>query len=291
MSNTGSSAVSSSMPGLSLTHMSAPLTEFKKSLEERSQFLANLEEEMMKRLKTAPKGTLRISRHRNTDQYYYREKRTDQRGKYIRKENQELAVRLAQKGYEEDLLKRAHQEHNAIDAFLKHFPGNGPERLYGELTDSRKMLVTPVLETDEMFVKRWKDCRYEGKEFPKDFPELLTEKGERVRSKSEMIIANMLEGAHIPYRYEYPIRLKGMGKIYPDFTVLSLRLRREIYWEHLGMMDDPEYAEKAIRKITAYHMNNIYPGERLILTMETKTTPINVRQLKRIIAHYFTQEQ
>jgi len=71
-------------------------------------------------------------------------------------------------------------------------------------------------------------------------PELYTAKGERVRSKSEIIIADSLMRAGVPYRYEFPIILNGYGKIYPDFTVLNVGLRKELYWEHLGMMDDSE---------------------------------------------------
>lgn len=75
------------------------------------------------------------------------------------------------------------------------------------------------------------------------------EKGERVRSKSEVIIADMLNRKGISYRYEYPVYLKNVGQIYPDFTVLDAIRRREIYWEHLGMMDDPDYAEMAILRV------------------------------------------
>ena len=41
----------------------------------------------------------------------------------------------------------------------------------------------------------------------------------------------------------------GGVKIYPDFTVLNVRTRETIYLEHLGMMDDPQYYESAIKRI------------------------------------------
>ena len=66
-----------------------------------------------------------------------------------------------------------------------------------------------------------------------------TSKGERVRSKSEVIIADVLNREGVPYRYEYPIYIKGIGKIYPDFTVLNIGIRKEMIWDHFGMMDDP----------------------------------------------------
>ena len=96
----------------------------------------------------------------------------------------------------------------------------------------------------------------------------------------------MLAKEDVPYRYEYPLYLEGADTIYPDFMVLNVRLRKELYWEHFGIMDDAEYAEKAVRKIAKYYMNGFYPGENLILTYETRATPLNVLQIKEIIKHY-----
>lgn len=90
----------------------------------------------------------------------------------------------------------------------------------------------------------------------------------------------------VPYRYEFPIHLNGIGKVYPDFTVLNKRERKEMHWEHLGMMDDPDYAEKAVRKIEMYQNNGFFPGDKLILTYETKMNPINPQTVMLIIQRY-----
>ena len=52
------------------------------------------------------------------------------------------------------------------------------------------------------------------------------------------------------------------------------------------MMDEPEYAEKAVQKIESYEQNDIYPGETLILTYETKRNPINQKLIHEIICKY-----
>ena len=111
-------------------------------------------------------------------------------------------------------------------------------------------------------------------------------KDERVRSKSELIFADMLSKGGVPYRYEYPMYLRGMGKIYPDFTVLNVKKRKEMFWEHFGMMDDPTYVESAIKKIATYEQNGIFPGENLIMTFETRKNSINQRLVKGLIEHY-----
>ena len=114
-----------------------------------------------------------------------------------------------------------------------------------------------------------------------------SEKGERVRSKSEIIIANLLNKQGIPYRYEYPVYLSGWGKVYPDFTLLNVRERKEIYWEHLGRMSDADYAEMAIQKIALYEQNNIFIGDKLILTFETQNHPLNQKHIFTILNRFF----
>lgn len=57
-------------------------------------------------------------------------------------------------------------------------------------------------------------------------------------------------------------------------------------WEHLGMMDDPNYVDMAIKKINTYEQNDILLGKNLILTYETKKNPLNSKTIKLIIQHY-----
>jgi hypothetical protein len=73
---------------------------------------------------------------------------------------------------------------------------------------------------------------------------------------------------------------------HPDFTILRMEDRKEIYWEHLGMMDDPEYCTNAIQRIRLYEANSIYPWRELVLSMETVSTPINLAVINRMISLY-----
>jgi exodeoxyribonuclease V alpha subunit len=63
-----------------------------------------------------------------------------------------------------------------------------------------------------------------------------------VRSKSEVIIANLLATAKIPFRYEVPLFASDGTFYLPDF-IIEWR-GRKFFWEHLGMLDKPEYEEK-----------------------------------------------
>lgn len=107
-----------------------------------------------------------------------------------------------------------------------------------------------------------------------------------MRSKTEILIANALNKHGIPYHYEKPLYLDGYGTIHPDFTVLNVRLRKEFYWEHMGLMDDVDYAEKALQRITAYEKNGYFPGTELILTHETQKYPMDSRLIDKMIRRY-----
>ena len=107
-----------------------------------------------------------------------------------------------------------------------------------------------------------------------------------MRSKSEKILADYFFRNDIPYKYEKPLLLKGYGTVHPDFTLFAPKLRKEIYWEHEGRMDDPVYARSAVKKINLYESNRIYVGERLILTYETEDSVINTRDVMCKLERY-----
>ena len=113
--------------------------------------------------------------------------------------------------------------------------------------------------------------------------EILTEKGESVKSKSEKIIADKLNMMNIPYCYEVPLYLKGYGYVKPDFKVLNVATRKEYYWEHYGMMDNKDYIIKALKKKNSYISNNFIVGDNLIETYESQSCPLDTRNVEKII--------
>ena len=97
----------------------------------------------------------------------------------------------------------------------------------------------------------------------------------------------MLESKGIPYKYECPLVLQNGIVIYPDFTLLDIRNRQEIYWEHRGMMDDKEYARNSVQRIKTLMRNGICIGKNLIITEETLTYPLGTDEIKTIIQEFF----
>ena len=252
----------------------------------RKSFLEELEQHSNQVLKGCPEGNLRISKSRGRIQYYHRLDKEDTNGIYISSKNREFAAQLAEKDYYQKILKSLHKEYGAITRFLADVPHPFVEDIYGQLSEQRRDLVTPIIETDEQYLARWKSISYPKLEYPDASSLYPSDQGETVRSKSELIIANELFKDSIPYRYEAAVRLKGYGTVYPDFTILNLKLRKEIIWEHLGMLDDAAYLEKNLRKINAYIMNGYYPGDGLILTAETRECPLNLQVVRMLIDRF-----
>ena len=53
-------------------------------------------------------------------------------------------------------------------------------------------------------------------------------------------------------------------------------------------MDDPIYAKNAIKRIQIYEKNDIYPGERLILTYETSQIVLDFLLLEKLVERYLS---
>ena len=78
----------------------------------------------------------------------------------------------------------------------------------------------------------------------------------------------------------------GGKVVFPDFTVLNTRTRKTFYWEHFGMIDDPEYLEKALKKVELYGKNDIIVGENLLITYETRNQPLLSSNVEVIIQNH-----
>jgi len=231
-----------------------------------------------------PEGKLRISKDKGRARYYHIKNNREE--EYIPKTEKELPRKLAQKSYNQTVMKKAELRIKQISSICKDYEDDEIEQLYTSLHEDRRRLVEPIEPTAEMLLEKWLSEEYVGKEFSNEMPAIITEKGERVRSKSEKILADYFYRNGIAYKYEKPLYLKGYGTIYPDFSFFSLRMRKEIYWEHEGMMDNPEYARSAIKKIEQYQRNGIYLGERLILTFETDKSVINSKDIDNLARRY-----
>lgn len=101
-----------------------------------------------------------------------------------------------------------------------------------------------------------------------------------VRSKSEVIISNLLFDRDIAFEYERPLYAPDGSFYLPDFTITW---RGEKYfWEHLGMLERDEYRQKWETK-KAWYLKH-FPG-RLLTTKESGDLS---HQAQNLIALNFT---
>ena len=290
-------------------------------LRERVEVLSSVEAVLLKRLSRAPAGVLNVSPHRGGFQYFRVTAKTGRKGEYIPEEKMSLASAIAQRDYDAKMLAEIQRLRAALEKCVVKYDVSIAENLYVQLHPARRSLVTPLVYPDEDFVEHWSAVKYAGRDFDADGPVLMTARGERVRSKSEIIIADALFRRGIPYRYEYPhellagahetgamrgaggpaggaraglrgaggthaeLRVRGCKRIvvYPDFTCLNVRTRKEFVWEHFGMIDVPEYCQNMASKMELYLQNGFCMGKNFVMTTETHDRPLNSMMVEKML--------
>jgi ATP-dependent exoDNAse (exonuclease V) alpha subunit len=130
----------------------------------------------------------------------------------------------------------------------------------------------------------------------------ISERGEPMISKNEVIIANCLNKYkdRISYAYEDKLKIESTGRtIKPDFTVQNLETGREFYWEHIGMMTKTDYREKWEKKLIGYledgfvlHTNATWENDKvLIVTEENPNGGINSQAINKLVKQTILEEE
>ena len=184
------------------------------------------------------------------------------------------------------VYKAAENQIKLLTGFADHYIPDPIQKVYLNMPLEKQNLIKPYVPTNEQFAQQWVSQKYTGLKFNQDAAVFLTESGEKVRSKSEKMIADKLALMGIPYRYECPLRLNNTT-VYPDFTLLNVKTRKVVYYEHFGMMDDPVYCDRAIKKLHDYQTNGFSFNTNLIVTFETKSQPLDLRVVEKMIKNAF----
>lgn len=168
------------------------------------------------------------------------------------------------------------------------------ELLYTGLTRFRKKLVL-LIEKDITPLKIYRKMqesetllrntnlfipivRPEGMRLP--YPEKLIHRtltGELVRSKSEVVVANVLTKLGIDYKYEEPLEVAPHDFRLPDFTISYKG--KTWYWEHLGMLNLEFYKKEWEQKKTWYEKHKLL--DKVITSQDGPDGSIDSQEIEK----------
>ena len=207
---------------------------------------------------------------------------------YLGKSKTDILASLAQKRYDTQLLNVVKKQKKAVDACIKKLEEAGVEdisKIYNDFPAELKQYISPRMDDDEQYAAKWQAKNY-AKSRKKNESDNYTVKGEHVRSKSEIIIADRLHAKGIPYHYEPIFLIDENDYLVPDFIILNKRTRREFLWEHFGMMENPQYCLVALSKMETYAQEGYILGNNLICSFESQNHPLNLQYVDMLIEEY-----
>lgn len=244
--------------------------------------------------KSFPEEDLYTRKMSNSIRYMKHNPKTGET-QYLGKDKAEELRALEEKNYWKKLERTAREELETLNKVEKILEKTEDwERVFFDIPMEKRHLIKPYeakpIEVSEELRDRWRRLaiRYGNRNRKYTEKPSTTLNGEHVKSKSEIIIADRLKVAGVPYAYEYETVVANeysctFEKWYPDFKVMNTRTGKEYYWEHLGMADKADYFATSMFKLDVFATNDIIIGDNLIVTMETAETPLNTEYIDMII--------
>ncbi len=277
----------------------------REELEKLVRNLCELEKNYNEEFISSPKGTLLNNRTYGAPRYYH--SYYDDQGDWHRislPSGDPMIEILARKEYLRLCLPAIHKNIELLEYVLDRYHSLDPadiiaasRRAYRLLDDSSffsnqhgnelwETVKDLEMLTDDMIKFRCEEHReWAEREYvrnPHPFRSLhLTDFGLRMRSRGEIVIAEVAHKLGIPFRYDQLITLDDGSTISPDFSFES-KYYEEFYIEYCGMMDDPYYVRKHLFKRGRYERNNINEWNS-IRYIYSKDDSLNAAEIKHIL--------
>ena len=230
-------------------------------------------------------GELIIVRHQKGTTCLYMKGKEGEHYMSIKRDEQKIRE-LAQLRYEMALLRAAENEKAALEKCIRILENcKDTDKVFDEMPEELKPYISADILTDRGYAQKWQREKVASARPLKEGEGYKTLRGERVRSKSEVIIADRLYTRGIPYRYEiyFPMEFEDISFVYPDFEILNVRTRQEFLWEHLGKLGDEGYSDTQMKKISGYTRSGFTPGKNLLLSFESRNRPLDTFYVDALI--------
>ena len=240
-------------------------------------------------ISSAPKGSL-VSRISHKVAYIYTKKVSLPGGRskefYLGKEPTPEAIHLAQKALAKKRLPFLLKEKELVSSMLMNRKEECVAADYLEQHPGLSILLSSgALLTDQKNYN-WKHAPYKrNQNYPEQLRYTTVVPGLMVRSKAEADIIACLERYGVAYHYEEIHTINGIEYAI-DLTCLNARTGMKWYWDHRGMLDNPNYIQKTLNCDAAYLKAGIIPWINLIVTTETKDHPLDLHWVNTLVQYY-----
>lgn len=195
------------------------------------------------------------------------------------KENSPEAVLLIRKKCLETEKSILDNNIGLLDTILKGFIPTGAGSIMAGIPENLREYFPTVACTATAYANeemlKWAEADYEQSSFMPEAKIHTTSWGLKVRSKSELLLAEKYREKGIPSRYEQVIHI-GKDIVVPDFTLLRVDMKL-FYHEHCGMPGNKKYMDNHKRKLEIYESIGIVPWDNLIVTYDSKDGNLDLK--------------
>lgn len=272
------------------------MTVFETKIYEALTIYDNLLDSYKTRLEHCPEGSLLYQKKRGCIQFLHAFNKDGKRIRQGINTDPQMIRDLAKKEFDSRAYELLSHDIAVIKEALNKMISFDPDQILKSMTkayallpeeyffDRDKLVIAAGLDGETLArIKRHEEWwRMPYKEYW-GYPEnkvKTTSRGQKVRSLSELLIAEALYKYSIPFHYEQELKIDG--KMYaPDFTFEGWD-RNLFYLDYFGMMSNPKYAKKNILKLDDYYDIGLIPGDNLITVFDSKGI-VNMEMIEAII--------
>lgn len=228
--------------------------------------------------------------------------------------NEDIKKELCRKEFTEKKLKMVRENIRLLEKVEGRLNDLSPETILEKVAKVYKDFPESYfLDGSDNLNDDWETAPYKQSDYMPDKKTHITSRGLKVRSKSELMIAEKFYEYNIPFRYEQVIKY-GQWKLAPDFVInKGLIMRRagllagpapgsvpglteeltpgltpeltpelaadkndSIYWEHCGLTSNSQYMSHHKWKLDIYEEMGIVPWKNLIVTYDDENGNLNI---------------